>query len=196
MFHMGMWRERMRNALTAVAEGRTPEAPPPIERQDEFNDAELANGIGTPLADAAARSDHLLAEIIGLYEKLGDRPFQWYRWNNTTDAILGNSYNHPRNHMFEYLKENGDLEGASRLFEDAAPEMLAASENSAVHATAHYNLACARVLQDRVDEALQELEEAFHKRPELRAHAAQDRDLADLRDNPRFQEMVKTETRP
>ena len=196
MFHLGMWRERMRNALTAVAEGRTPEPPPPIELQDEFNNAELANGIGTPLADAAARSDHLLAEIIGLYEKLGDRPFEWYRWSTTTDAVLGNSYTHPRNHMFQYLMENGDPEGACRLAEDALPEMLAASQNPAVHAIAHYNVACARVVQGRVGEALSELEEAFAKRPELRAHAAQDSDLAALRDDPRFQEMVKTETRP
>jgi hypothetical protein len=192
MFHLGMWRERMRNALTAVAEGRTPEPPPPIERQDEFNDAELANGIGTPLADAAARSDHLLAEIIGLYEKLGERPFEWYRWSNATDAVLGNSYNHPRNHMFAYLVENGDLEGASRMFDTAAPEMEAASENPAWHATARYNLACARVLQGRVDDALTELGVAFTKRPELKARAAQDSDLASLRDDARFQEMVKT----
>ena len=196
MFHMGMWRERMRNALTAVAEGRTPEPPPPIERQDEFNDAELANGIGTPLADAAARSDHLLAEIIGLYEKLGDRPFQWYRWSTTTDAVLGNSYTHPRNHMFQYLMENGDPQGACRLFEDALAEMLAASQNPAVHAVAYYNVACARAVQGRVDEALSELDEAFARRPELRALAAQDSDLAALREDPRFQEMVKTETRP
>lgn len=192
MFHMGMWRERMRNALTAVAEGRTPDAPPPLEQQDEFNDAELANGIGTPLADAAARSDHLLAEIIGLYEKLGDRPFQWYRWSTTTDAVLGNSYTHPRTHMFEYLLENGDPEAACRLFVDALPEILAATETPAVQAVAHYNVACARAVQGRVDEALGELKEAFAKRPELRAHAMQDSDLSALRDNPRFQEMVKT----
>jgi hypothetical protein len=187
-----MWRERMRDALTAVAEGRTPEPLPPIEQQDEFNDAELANGIGTPLADAAARSDHLLAEIIALYEKVGDRPFQWYRWSTTTDAVLGNSYTHPRTHMFTYLTENGDPEGASHLFETAVPEMEAATENPMVHAAARYNLACVRVLQGRADEALRELAVAFDKRPELKAEAQKDSDLAALHDNPRFQDLVKT----
>src|SRR4029077_14915236 len=138
MFHLGMWRERMRDALTELAEGRTPEPPPPIEQQDELNDAELANGIGTPLADAAARSDHLLAEIIALYEKVGERPFQWYRWSTTTDAVLGNSYTHPRTHLWQYLLENGDADGAAGIYEDAVPEMLAASENPTVHAIAHY----------------------------------------------------------
>ena len=191
MFHLGMWRERMRNALTDLAEGRTP-SPPPLEQQDELNDAELANGIGTPLADAAARSDHLLAEIIALYEKLGERPLRWYRWENTTDAVLGNSYTHPRNHIFEYLRENGDVEGAWRLVGAAVPEMLAASENPAVHATAHYNLACALVLRGTLDAAISELEEVFRLRPELKAHAAQDSDLGALRDDSRFQELVKS----
>lgn len=195
MFHVGMWRERMRDSLTALAEGRTPEAPPPIERQDEFNDAELANGIGTPLADAAARSDHLLAEIIALYEKLGDRPFQWYRWSNTTDAVLGNSYNHPRIHIYEYLRENGDLDRAGQLLEEAAPEMRAASDTPGIQAIASYNLACARVIQGRMDEALRELQAAFQLRPEMKDGAAKDSDLEPLRDDPRFQEMVKAETR-
>jgi tetratricopeptide (TPR) repeat protein len=192
MFHLGMWRERMRDALTAVAEGRTPEPPPPIEQQDEFNDAELANGIGTPLADAAARSDHLLAEIIALYEKVGDRPFQWYRWSTTTDAVLGNSYTHPRTHMSQYLRENGDPDGASRLFETAVHEMEAATENPMVHATARYNLACVRVLQGRADDALRDLAVAFDKRPELKAEAQKDSDLAALHDDPRFQDLVNT----
>ena len=192
MFHVGMWRERMRDALTDLAEGRTPKPPPPIERQDEVNDAELANGIGTPLADAAARSDHLLAEIIALYEKLGDRPFQWYRWNTTTDAILANSYTHPRIHLFEYLRENGEPDRGYQLLEDAVPEMQEASGNPFVHGTALYNLACVRVHQQRLDDALENLEQALKLRPEMKAAAPKDSDLAALHEDPRFQELVKS----
>ena len=189
MFHIGMWRERMRDALTDVAEGRT-QSPP--RNVDEINDAELPNGIGTPLADAAARSDHLLAEIIGLYEKLGERPFQWYRWSNTKDAVLGNSYTHPRIHIYEYWRENGDLDASCSLFEAALPEMLAATENPEVHGTAHYNLACARARQGRLDEALASLTEGFRLRPNLKAQAPEDSDLVALREDSRFQELVKT----
>jgi len=192
MFHVGMWRERMRDALTDLAEGRTPKPPPPIERQDEVNDAELANGIGTPLADAAARSDHLLAEIIALYEKLGDRPFQWYRWSTTTDAILANSYTHPRIHLFEYLRENGEPDRGYQLLEDAVPEMQEASGNPFVHGTALYNLACVRVHQQRLDDALENLEQALKLRPEMKAAAPKDSDLAALHEDPRFQELVKS----
>jgi tetratricopeptide (TPR) repeat protein len=192
LFHLGMWRERMRNALTELAEGRTPAAPPPREQQDELNDAELATGIGTPLADAAARSDHLLAEIIALYEKLGERPFQWYRWENTTDAVLGNSYTHPRTHLYEYLRENGDVAGACRLFVDAVPELLAATENPDVHGTALYNLACAQLAQGLTEDAIKSLEEALRLRSELKVNALKDSEMAPLYDNERFQELVKS----
>jgi hypothetical protein len=189
MFHLGMWRERMRNALTDLAEGRTPQPPPPIEQQDEFNDAELANGIGTPLADAAARSDHLLAEIVALYEKLGDRTFQWYRWNTTSDAVLGNSYTHPRLHMYGYLLENGERDRAFLLWEDAVGDL---AQVSPVHlGTAKYNLACVRVQQGKRDEALDLLAEAFLLRSELKAHALTDADVQSLRGEARFQELTK-----
>jgi len=104
MFHIGMWRERMRNALAGVSEGKDYERYPPDI--DEFNDAELAHGIGTPLTDAAARADHLMGELIEVYEKLGDRPFDWNVAKTTTEAVLRNSYTHPRLHMFEYYSQN------------------------------------------------------------------------------------------
>lgn len=192
MFHLGMARERMRNALTELAEGRPPTPPPPIEQQDELNDAEIANGIGTPLSDAAARSDHLLGEIIELFRKVGDQPFQWYRNQTTTEAVLANSYNHPRTHIYEYLRENGDPERANELFEDAAVDLRAASAPPIALGAAIYNLACARCNQGRLDEAIELLEEALPMRPDLKELAPRDSDLAALHGDPRFQELVKS----
>ena len=189
MFHLGMWRERMRNALTDLSEGR-PHTPP--GNANEINDAELPNGIGTPLADAAARSDHLLAEIIGLYEKVGERPLQWYRWSTTTDAVLGNSFTHPRIHIYEYLRENGEVDRAVALLEEAVPAMREASTNPLVHATASYNLACVRARQGRLEEAIEDLTEALKLRPEMKEAAAKDADLGALHDDERFRELVKS----
>lgn len=190
MFHIGMWRERLRNAFAAVAEGRS-YVPPPANI-DETNDAELANGIGTPLADAAARSDHLLGEIIELYERLGERSFDWYIAKTTTEAVLRNSFTHPRTHLYEYLRQNGDPEGAIRLFEDAVTQMRTASAPPLTLGAVLYNLALVRADQRQTEEALTLLEEAFALRPDLKAGAASDPDLAPLRDNPRFQELVKS----
>ena len=190
MFHFGMWRERMRNSLLDLAEGRPPTPPPPLEQVDELNDRELARGIGTPLSDAAARADHLLGEIIELYQKVGDQPFEWYRWKTTADAVLGNSYTHARIHMYGYLRENGLHEQANRLLEQAASEMKQASSNPLVHGAAAYNLACVRADQGRADEAIELLTYALELRPEMKEQAPKDSDLESLWTDPRFKELV------
>lgn len=164
---------------------------PPIEQLDELNDAELSSGIGTPLADAAARSDLLLGEIIDLYTKVGERPFQWGRARTTTEAVLGNSYTHPRSHMYAYFNENGETDRANEIYEDAVSELRAASAPDIPMGAVLYNLACVRARQGRKDEALDLVDEALKLRPDLKAQTPTDEDLATLRDDPRFQELVK-----
>lgn len=190
MFHLSMWRERLRNALVAVAEGRA--YTPPPESVDEFNEAELAGGIGTPLTDAAARSDHLIGEILEIYQKVGEMPFQWYTAKTTTEAVLRNSYMHPRLHLFEYWKENGSDDRANELFVAGAAEMRAASAPPLIMGAALYNLACARAYQGRLGDAVAALDEALRMRPDMKQAAAGDADLAPLHDDPRFQELIKT----
>jgi tetratricopeptide (TPR) repeat protein len=190
LFHLSMWRERLRNALVDVSEGRS--YTPPPENQDEVNDAELASGLGVSLSDIAERSDTLLAELIALSDQLGERPFEWYVASNTSEALLRNSYTHPRVHINGYWKENGEPERAHGLFEDAVSDMRDASAPPIVMGTVLYNLACTRVAQERTDEALTLLEEAFEIRPDYKASALSDSDLAPLRDNARFQAAVKS----
>jgi hypothetical protein len=188
MFHLSMWRERLRDALTEVRHARPYAAPP--ENIDEVNDGELASGIGTPLEDAAARSDKLLTELIALADELGDRPFKWFTASTTFEALLRNSYTHPRLHIFEYLRENGEQDRAYGMLEDAVSEMREVSAPAIALGTALYYLACARALQDRIDEALELLVEAFPMRPDLKEAAQRDPDLESLRDNPGFKALV------
>ena len=189
MFHISMWRERLRDALTEFRHARPYTAPP--ESIDEVNDAELAGGIGTPLADAGARSDTLLAELIALSDELGDRPFKWFTANTTGEALLRNSYAHPRNHIFEYLRENGDEAAAHRLVEDGASEMRGIGAPPHILGAALCNLAAVRATQGRADEALSLLEEAAPMRPDVILQVAGHADFASLQDNARFQALVK-----
>lgn len=189
MFHIGMWRERMRNALAGVSEGKEYQRYP--ANLDEFNDAELAHGIGTPLTDAAARADHLMGELIDVYERLGDQPFDWNIAKTTTEAVLRNSYTHPRLHMFEYYSQNDMPDRARTLFVDAVTDMEKAGAPSLVMGTVIYNLACVRAQEGSADEALELLRQAIGLRPEIREMAPGDSDLGDLRQDPRFQEIVK-----
>jgi tetratricopeptide (TPR) repeat protein len=189
MFHLSMWRERLRNALTEFRHARPYTTPP--ENIDEVNDAELASGIGTPLTDAAARSDKLLTELIALAGELGDRPFKWFTASSTGEALLRNSYVHPRNHIAEYLKENGDQAAAQRLVEDGASEMRAIAAPPFILGATLYNLAAVRAAQGRLDDALDLLEEAIPMRPDAVLLAAADGDFAALRDNARFKALVR-----
>jgi hypothetical protein len=188
MFHISMWRERLRDALTEFRHARPYAAPP--EAIDEVNDAELASGIGTPLADAAARSDTLLGELIALAGELGDRPFKWFSATTTGEALLRNSFIHPRSHLFEYLRENGDRAAAYRLVEDGADEMRAIEAPALILGAALYNLAAVRTAEGRLDDALLLLEESMPMRPDTRRVAATDADFAPLRDNARFKALV------
>jgi hypothetical protein len=183
-----MWRERMRDALRSLRDGTEHTAPP--DDIDAFNEEELATGIGTPLADAAARSDALLGEIIALAGELGDRPFHWYTANTTNEAILRNSYTHPRLHLSAYLRENGQPERAVGVFEDAVAEMRRLSAPPSILGMVVYNLACLRVVQERQDEALALLDEALTIRPLNKSIAREDGDFAPLRDNPKFKALV------
>ncbi len=189
LFHVGMWRERMRNVLASMSEGKDYERTPP--NTDEFNDAELVRGIGTPLADAASRADHLLSELIDLYDKVGERPVEWGVSKNTTEAVLRNSYTHPRVHMCAYLAENGVTDAARRLIEDAVPDMRAAHAPALVMGTVLYNLAAVRAQEGRGDDAIDLLKEAIPMRPDIKNLAPDDKDLGELREDPRFQELVR-----
>ncbi len=189
LFHVCMWRERLRNALTDIKEGRS-HTPPPGD-VDEVNDAELASGLGVSLADIAERSDTLLASLIALSDDLGDRPFEWGLGSTTFEALLRNSYTHPRVHIHEYWQENGDPDRAHQLFEEAVADMREILAPPIVMGAALYNLAGTRVAQDRPDEALDLLLQAFPMRPDLKEGALSDPDLGPLHENPGFQALVK-----
>jgi len=190
MFHLAMWRERLRNALADLAEDR-PFAPPP-ENIDELNDAELVGGIGTPLADAAGRADLLLGEMIDLYGRLGERPMAWFTARTTTEAVLRNSYMHPRVHLSGYLKENGFAERSAKLWDDALADMKGAGAPPFIMGGVLYNRAWTQASRGEVDEALRTLGHALEMRPDLKSGAAGDPDMAPLRDHPRFQELIKS----
>lgn len=188
MFHIAQWRERLRTAFSDVHAGR-PYTPPPANI-DEFNDVELPTGAGLRLDDVAIRADAELASLIKLAHAIGERPFKWHLTNTSTEAVLRNSYIHPRNHISEYLSENGDKPAAHVLLEETAHDLRDASAPHFILGAALFNLAAVRVEQGRLDEALDLFEEGAPMRPDLRPLFAADPDLAALKNNPRFKSII------
>src|SRR5438477_3020466 len=184
MFHFVRWRERMHSALTAIRDGR-PYTPPP-DNIDSFNEAEVATASQVPFADSTSLADSLLASVIDVYDAVGDRPFTWYRWTTTTEALLGSTYVHPHTHMVEFFKENGDLAAAVRLMERTVAALRPADVPARILGVEIYNLACLRVAEGRNDDALRLIEESVAMRPGLKDVATSDPDLTALYDDERF----------
>jgi hypothetical protein len=191
MFHLARWRERLARALTQVATKLTDEpasSPPP--NIDEFNDAEMAGAAGASLADEAARSDAALASLIADLETSGERPFKWYAAETTAEAIIRNSYLHPRIHIADQFRERGDVARSDRLCEETAEGLRKADAPGHILGAALFNLASVRATQGRGDEALTLLEQALPMRPDLRAYLPDDSEFASLRESPRFRTLL------
>lgn len=163
---------------------------PPPDAIDALNDRELAESALVSLDEAATRSEVVTRELIDLWRALGDRPFKWYIANTTGEALIRNSYSHPRNHIAEHFIERGDRPRGARLYEKTAAELRKAEAPGHTLGGALYNVARVRVAEGRHVEALALLEEAMPMRADLANLAAKDPDLAALRDDRRFQSLI------
>lgn len=188
MFHIANWRERLWNGLTEAAAERPVTAPP--GNIDELNDAEMVGAVGVSLADAAARSDAALTSIVAMWETIGDQPLKWYVSETTGEAIMRNSYLHPRIHLAHQYLERGEAERSHRLTEETVAELRAVEAPGRVLGAALYNLAAIRATQERSDEALDLLEESLAMREDMKATAAEDEDFASVRNDSRFRALI------
>jgi hypothetical protein len=94
--------------------------------------------------------------------------------------------------MFEYYHENDLPQLANPLWEDAVEDMRTAKAPAIVMGTVLYNLACVRAQEGRGDDAIDLLKEAIPLRPDIMELAAGDSDLGEVREDPRFKELIQT----
>jgi hypothetical protein len=188
MFHLAQWRERLWHALTEAAAGQAVNAP--SGSIDDLNDAEMAGAVDVTLAGEAARSDAALTSLITMLETTGVQPFKWFTAANTAEAIVRNSYVHPRIHIADQFRERGDVPSSDRLFEETASELRKVEAPGHILGAALFNLASVRATKGRSDEALTLLEEALPMRPDLRAILPGDPEFAALRESPRFRTLL------
>ena len=124
LFHIYRWRERLRDGLRQMQDGKPVVGPP--ENIDEFNNSELAQGAQVSLEEAANRADRTMGEVIDLWRTIGDRPFTWFTAKTTGEALIRNSYIHPRNHIREHFVERGARDRGDRISEETVAALRAA----------------------------------------------------------------------
>jgi hypothetical protein len=121
MAHIGAWRTRLRDSLIEASRG-LPVSRPPSDI-DGVNAAQLARDAGISLEEAAAQAETRLADLLDLWATLGDRPFSWFTAKTIGEALVRNSYIHPRRHLAEHYVERGDAARGARLKSETLAEL-------------------------------------------------------------------------
>ena len=85
----------------------------------------------------------------------------------------------------------GNLLITMKRYDEAEPHYLRAIELDPEHAKPYYNLACLYCLKEEPDKALEYVRKAIALNAALKTEAQRDRDLACLRTNAEFNELVK-----
>jgi len=121
MAHIASWRTRLRDCFIQTSRGQ-PVSGPPADI-DAFNAVELARNAGISLEEAATRAETLLGDLVDLWARLGDRQFSWFSATTTGEALVRNSYIHPRRHLAEHYLERGDQSRGDELREETMAEL-------------------------------------------------------------------------
>ena len=121
MAHIASWRTRLRDCFIQASRGQ-PVSGPPADI-DAFNAVELARNAGISLGEGATRAETRLGDLIDLWATVGDRPFSWFTAKTTGEALVRNSYIHPRRHLAEHYLERGDQSRGTELREETMAEL-------------------------------------------------------------------------
>src|SRR6266480_2728887 len=76
---------------------------------------EPARNARISLEAAASEADTRLADLLDLWATFGNRPFAWFTAKTAGEALLRNSYIHPRRHLAEHYVERGDRSRGAQI---------------------------------------------------------------------------------
>jgi hypothetical protein len=121
MAHIASWRTRLRDSLIEASRG-LPVSGPPADI-DAVNAAQLARDARISLEEAATGAETRLADLLDLWATLGERPFSWFTGKTIGEALVRNSYIHPRRHLAEHYLERGDRARGAGLKSETLAEL-------------------------------------------------------------------------
>jgi hypothetical protein len=189
--HTMYWRERTSERLAAAGRGGPP-APDDGGDYQPINEANFEQHRSRSWADVFADDARIHAQLLANFDALSEEDFvdparfAWTDGQPLLTYVLG-SFGHVQEHLAQYLRDRGDIEGAAQVHEAFTRAITQSSLPPVAHAYATYNLACFHALTGQSAKAVGLLAEALRLHPQLTEWSKQDPDFASLRADPEYQ---------
>ncbi|MHB8191764.1 MAG: TPR end-of-group domain-containing protein [Bellilinea sp.] len=187
--HITYWRRRTVESLSYISRGQTPPEYPPYEECNRLNFEETKDKSVKMLIHDAENVLEAFPLVLQRFSEEGLRSAGSHpreKEGTLLSYILGNGYVHPVYHITEAYLKLGDLETANRLQDMMVSDMLGLDDSPRSQGAILYDRACFYALSGRPAQALEFLRRALAFRPDLKAWAKEDSDLASIREEPEF----------
>jgi hypothetical protein len=189
--HLNTWREHAARTLAAARLG-TPFPGPAVDTDVDASNAVIyEEHRGDSAAAVRAAYDASYSALIDAINACSEEDLLRERPDNGGAVwlvVLGNGHGHTSQHLTYWAIDHGDPQAAEEaakwgygIDSDLFPE------NQPI---ADYNFACFYARNGNADDALPLLSAALRARPDLRAFALEDADIAPVRDDPRVQSLL------
>jgi hypothetical protein len=182
--HNAEFRSQQAERLAAIAEGRTPaeygeidhSSPQVYERYRTLTAGQVAIEASASAGDLVGR-----LSLIADEDLLDPSRNPWLKGRQLWLQIIVRGFWHPTGHLLDYYLAHGQPDRAVALAAHAVATASYLDAPGPAHGMACYNLACAQSRTGDLDQAAATISEAIALNPDLRANAARDPDLQDLR---------------
>jgi hypothetical protein len=182
--HNAEFRSQQAERLASIAEGRTPaeygeidhSSPQVYERYRTLTAGQVAIEASASAGDLVGR-----LSLIADEDLLDPSRNPWLKGRQLWLQIIVRGFWHPTGHLLDYYLAHGQPDRAVALAAHAVATASYLDAPGPAHGMACYNLACAQSRTGDLDQAAATISEAIALNPDLRANAARDPDLQDLR---------------
>jgi hypothetical protein len=183
--HTTEFKEQQVQRLDAVRQHREPRAFAEIEHSSP----EVYDAYSVTPANAARASWHATGALLDRLSDLTDDDLEnasrhsWLRGRHLWLQIVVRGFWHPTGHLAEYYLGHAQPERAIDLAVRGVATAAALNAPDMAQGMASYTLACVQARADEPEAAVMSLTAAAFRNPDVLANAADDPDLASLRDS-------------
>jgi uncharacterized damage-inducible protein DinB len=183
--HMTFWRQCVVEKLAAILANETA---PSYEPFEAYNRRIFVERRDWPWPRVQEASQQAYTDLVAHLERLSEEDlvssgrFDWIPDGEPLyNIVLGNCYEHTRDHLAQFFLDRGDLPRATELYERWTERVVATAAPDPVKGIVLYNLACFYATHEQLGKAAGLLPEALRLAPQLKEWSRSDPDLAALR---------------